>query len=198
MGGRGTLSSLFVYPAGGYRRRRRSKHRTHTIAFSRFVGPGGRVLSIDGQGRAFALLTLNTFLNAAENVRCGKRSSGRNASCAWCRRKMQRLATSPAFPLHLLNRPLRLIDLASNLCSPSRSLPSTSFICRDAEINEFIRERTDELAQSKSVFVCQARVQLRLSARSRYRSVNGSRFTIVPLAPCCWINLATRPVQPVW
>ncbi len=43
---------------------------THTIAFSRFVGPGGHVLSIDGQGRAFALLTLNTFLNAAENVRC--------------------------------------------------------------------------------------------------------------------------------
>jgi FkbM family methyltransferase len=43
---------------------------THTIAFSRFVGPTGRVLSIDGQRRAFALLTLNTFLNAAENVRC--------------------------------------------------------------------------------------------------------------------------------
>jgi FkbM family methyltransferase len=43
---------------------------THTIAFSRFVGPTGCVLSIDGQRRAFALLTLNTFLNAAENVRC--------------------------------------------------------------------------------------------------------------------------------
>lgn len=43
---------------------------SHTLAFSRFVGPTGRVLSIDGQRRAFALLTLNTFLNAAENVRC--------------------------------------------------------------------------------------------------------------------------------
>ena len=43
---------------------------THTIAFSRFVGPTGRVHSIDGQYHAFAMLTLNTFLNAAENVRC--------------------------------------------------------------------------------------------------------------------------------
>lgn len=43
---------------------------THTIAFGRFVGPTGRVLAIDGQRRVFALLTLNTFLNAAENVRC--------------------------------------------------------------------------------------------------------------------------------
>ncbi|HEV2842096.1 MAG TPA: FkbM family methyltransferase [Chthoniobacterales bacterium] len=43
---------------------------THTIALSRFVGPTGRVLSIEGQSRAFALLTLNTFLNAADNVHC--------------------------------------------------------------------------------------------------------------------------------
>ena len=43
---------------------------THTLAFSRFVGRTGHVLSIDGQHSAFALLTLNTFLNAAENVRC--------------------------------------------------------------------------------------------------------------------------------
>ena len=43
---------------------------THTLAFSRFVGPSGHVLSVDGQHRAFALLTLNTFLNAAGNVRC--------------------------------------------------------------------------------------------------------------------------------
>lgn len=43
---------------------------THTIAFSRFVGPLGQVFSIEGQPHAFALLTLNTILNFAENVRC--------------------------------------------------------------------------------------------------------------------------------
>ena len=31
-----------------------------------------------------------------------------------------------------------------------------------------------------------------------YKSVNGSRFTIVPPVPRCRINFAMRPVQPVW
>jgi FkbM family methyltransferase len=43
---------------------------THALAFSRFVGPAGRVHAIDGQHRAFAMLTLNIFLNAVENVNC--------------------------------------------------------------------------------------------------------------------------------
>ncbi len=43
---------------------------THSIAFSRFVGPTGRVISIDGQRRAFELLIMNRFLNAAENLHC--------------------------------------------------------------------------------------------------------------------------------
>src|ERR1700728_1141746 len=41
---------------------------THTIAFSRMVGPAGRVLSIDGQSIASALLALNIALNKSENV----------------------------------------------------------------------------------------------------------------------------------
>ena len=52
---------------------------THTIAFSRFVGPTGRVFSIEAQRRAFALLTLNTFLNGAENVRCLQAIAGKES-----------------------------------------------------------------------------------------------------------------------
>ncbi len=52
---------------------------THAIAFSRFVGPTGSVLSIEGQRRAFALLTLNAFLNAAENVRCVQAIAGKES-----------------------------------------------------------------------------------------------------------------------
>ena len=52
---------------------------THTIAFSRFAGPTGRVISIEGQGRAFALLTLNTRLNAAENVHCVQAIAGKES-----------------------------------------------------------------------------------------------------------------------
>lgn len=43
---------------------------THALAFSRFVGPGGRVIAIDGQEKAFELLMLNRFLNGARNMTC--------------------------------------------------------------------------------------------------------------------------------
>ena len=43
---------------------------THALAFRRFVGPAGRVHAIDGHYHAFAMLTLNIFLNAVENVNC--------------------------------------------------------------------------------------------------------------------------------
>ena len=43
---------------------------THTVAFSRFVGPSGRVLAFDGQRRAFQLLSANVLLNRCGNVDC--------------------------------------------------------------------------------------------------------------------------------
>jgi FkbM family methyltransferase len=43
---------------------------THTLAFSRFVGPEGIVLSFDGQRAAFRLLSASMLLNRCANVRC--------------------------------------------------------------------------------------------------------------------------------
>ena len=43
---------------------------THALAFSRFVGPGGRVIAIDGQEKAFELLMLNRLLNCVGNMTC--------------------------------------------------------------------------------------------------------------------------------
>lgn len=43
---------------------------THALAFSRFVGPGGRVIAIDGQEKAFELLMVNRFLNCGGNMTC--------------------------------------------------------------------------------------------------------------------------------
>jgi FkbM family methyltransferase len=36
---------------------------THTLAFSRFVGPAGRIIAVDAQPAAFRLLTLNLSMN---------------------------------------------------------------------------------------------------------------------------------------
>ena len=41
---------------------------THSLAFSRFTGPTGRVIAIDAQARAFRLLCLNMALNRADWV----------------------------------------------------------------------------------------------------------------------------------
>lgn len=42
----------------------------HTLAFSRFVGPTGRVVSIEAQPAMFQLLAANVTANGASHVRC--------------------------------------------------------------------------------------------------------------------------------
>ncbi len=43
---------------------------THSLAFSRIVGPQGRVISFDGQHRIFQVLSMNMLMNGRMNVDC--------------------------------------------------------------------------------------------------------------------------------